>query len=133
MASEYPLSILIAEDNLINQKVALQIFNKMGYKPDIALNGLEVLKSIHHKNYDLIMMDVQMPEMDGLEATRIIRSGPGKQPVIVAMTANAMIEDREMCLQAGMDAYLSKPVKLPDLIAVLKEFATSDRFKDGEQ
>jgi signal transduction histidine kinase/CheY-like chemotaxis protein/streptogramin lyase len=119
LAAQYPLTILVAEDNAINQRLAIHIFNKMGYKPDVASNGHEVIDAIAKKHYDLIMMDVQMPDMDGLEATDFIRKHMDKQPYIVAMTANAMPEDREICLQAGMDEYLSKPMKLTEIIEVL--------------
>jgi signal transduction histidine kinase/ligand-binding sensor domain-containing protein/DNA-binding response OmpR family regulator len=123
LAEQYPLSILIAEDNLINQKVAKQILQKLGYQPDIAVNGLEALDAVKAKPYDMILMDVQMPEMDGLEATRNIRQMLDlPQPIIVAMTANAMVEDKEACLQAGMDDYLSKPMKLTEIINMLEKY-----------
>jgi signal transduction histidine kinase/ligand-binding sensor domain-containing protein/DNA-binding response OmpR family regulator len=122
LAIQYPLSILIAEDNIINQKVAKQILQKMGYQPDLAINGLEVLDAVAVRHYDVILMDVQMPEMDGLEVTRYIRERLGRQPVIVAMTANAMVEDKEICLQAGMDDYLSKPMKLTEIINILEKY-----------
>ncbi len=122
LAAQYPLSILIAEDNLINQKVAKQILQKLGYLPDIAINGLEALEAAKLKQYDLILMDVQMPEMDGLEATRYMRQHLTVQPIIVAMTANAMVEDKEACLQAGMDDYLSKPMKLTEIIGMLEKY-----------
>jgi signal transduction histidine kinase/DNA-binding response OmpR family regulator len=121
-AKKYPMDILIAEDNYVNQKLAVHILNKMGYSPDVALNGCEVLTAVAGKNYDLIFMDVQMPEMDGLEATRLIRKNQIHQPVIVAMTANAMPEDREICTNAGMDDYLSKPIKLTEIISVLEKW-----------
>jgi signal transduction histidine kinase/ligand-binding sensor domain-containing protein/DNA-binding response OmpR family regulator len=122
LAIQYPLSILIAEDNMINQKVAKQILQKMGYRPDMAINGLEVLDAVAVRQYDLILMDVQMPEMDGLEATRYVRKYFDRQPVIVAMTANAMVEDKDACLQAGMDDYLSKPLKLIEIISILEKY-----------
>jgi signal transduction histidine kinase/DNA-binding response OmpR family regulator/streptogramin lyase len=121
-AKKYPMNILIAEDNYVNQKLAVHILNKMGYSPDVVLNGYEVLTAAACKNYDLIFMDVQMPEMDGLEATRFIRQSEIYQPVIVAMTANAMREDREICTNAGMDDYLSKPIKLTEIISVLEKW-----------
>ncbi len=120
-AAVNPLSILIAEDNLINQKLIVRILNKLGYQPMIAQNGLEVLDLIDHHTYDLVLMDIQMPEMDGLEATRAIRASAAVQPKIVAMTANAMLEDREMCLSVGMDDYLSKPLDIGALVKVLSE------------
>jgi signal transduction histidine kinase/ligand-binding sensor domain-containing protein/DNA-binding response OmpR family regulator len=121
-AIRYPMEILIAEDNLINQKLAVHILTKLGYSPDVAINGEEVLKLLAVKHYHFIFMDVQMPQMDGLEATRRIRSGNSYQPAIVAMTANAMPEDREICLKAGMDDYLSKPIKLPEMMAILEKW-----------
>jgi signal transduction histidine kinase/ligand-binding sensor domain-containing protein/DNA-binding response OmpR family regulator len=122
LAIKYPLNILIAEDNLINQKVARQILNKMGYQPDIAINGREAIDAVAAKQYDVILMDIQMPEMDGLEATRYIRKNVAIQPIIIAMTANAMVEDKEACLQAGMDDYLSKPMKLSEIIGMLEKY-----------
>ena len=126
-----PMSILLAEDIVINQKVALQMLQRLGYRADVVSNGLEVLDALRRQHYDLILMDVQMPEMDGLEATRRVRSGEWmasgeenafhKQPYIVAMTANAMQGDREVCLQAGMDEYIAKPVRVDDLIRVLSQ------------
>jgi|GEM_PF-3137237 len=120
-ASQYPLSILIAEDNQINQKLIIRILNKLGYQPMVAENGLEALEMVPQHRYDLVLMDVQMPEMDGLEATQAIRALEIVQPKIVAMTANAMIEDREMCIAAGMDDYLSKPLDIPALMKVLSQ------------
>jgi CheY-like chemotaxis protein len=122
LATKYPLNILIAEDNPINQKVAKQILNKMGYQPDIAANGREAIDAVAAKQYDVILMDIQMPEMDGLEATRYIRKNIAIQPIIVAMTANAMVEDKEACAQAGMDDYLSKPMKLTEIISMLEKY-----------
>ncbi|MCC6549325.1 MAG: response regulator [Ignavibacteriaceae bacterium] len=117
MADKHPLKILLAEDNLVNQKVATKIFEKLGYRIDIASNGIEVLSALQMTDYDIIFMDVHMPELDGLEATRAIRSnGPSAyQPLIIAMTANAMQGDREICLAAGMDDYISKPVRIDEL------------------
>jgi len=120
-ALEFPLRILVAEDNLINQKLISRILNKLGYQPDVVPDGLQVLKKQNEQPYDVILMDVQMPEMDGLETTAHIRKNPGKQPYIIAMTANAMAEDREICLQAGMNEYLAKPMRIDDLISMLKK------------
>ncbi len=116
-----PLRILLAEDNAVNQKVALHILKRLGYRADLAANGHEVLDALTRQRYDLILMDVQMPEMDGLEATSAIRREfpSDQQPYIVAMTANAMQGDREQCLAIGMDDYLSKPFKIKELTVVL--------------
>ncbi|MCF7760878.1 MAG: response regulator, partial [Cephaloticoccus sp.] len=114
-ASNYPRRILLAEDNVVNRKLALAMLGHLGYAPDNVVNGQRALEACRQKTYDLVFMDVQMPEMDGLEACRQIRQLPGPQPVIIAMTANAMLEDRDKCSAAGMDDYLSKPVKLEDL------------------
>jgi CheY-like chemotaxis protein len=112
-----PLRILIAEDNAVNQKLAVRMLERMGYRPDVVANGLEVLDALRRLHYDLVLMDVQMPEMDGLEATKQIRREwkPGQRPNIIAMTANAMAGDREACIAAGMDDYVSKPIQLKDL------------------
>lgn len=122
LSLEYPIDILIAEDNLVNQKVAFHTLNKMGYTPDLAVNGLEVLNAMAIKRYDLILMDMQMPEMNGLEATELIRQQAEKQPFIVAMTANAMTEDYDICMKAGMDDYLSKPIKLAEIKKVIEKY-----------
>jgi signal transduction histidine kinase/ligand-binding sensor domain-containing protein/DNA-binding response OmpR family regulator len=122
-AEKHPFKILIAEDNLINQKLTERVLAKLGYEARIVSNGREVLEEVDRNKYDLILMDVQMPEMDGLEATRIIRHSGGNQPVIVAITANVMQGDREECLSAGMDDYLSKPIKLDLLVATLERYS----------
>ena len=119
----YPLNILIAEDNLTNQKLAERVLTKLGYKPEKALNGEEALFAQEKRSYDLILMDMQMPVMDGLEATGKIRLLPGKQPIILATTANAMSEDRKMCLDAGMDDYISKPLKVEELVKIIEKWA----------
>ncbi len=129
-AISYPLSILLAEDNLINQKLATRILNKLGYHPQVVNDGLEALIALKEKNYDVIFMDIRMPGMDGLEATRTIRSGEYCQPVIVALTANAMPEDREECIRSGMNAYISKPFKLDLLMAVLRQVSSSITHND---
>jgi signal transduction histidine kinase/ligand-binding sensor domain-containing protein/DNA-binding response OmpR family regulator len=123
-ALKYPMNILIAEDNLINQKLAMHILTKMGYSADIAANGQEAVDAVMAKRYELILMDIQMPEMDGLEATRYIRTNIEQQPVIIALTASVMAEDREICLNAGMDDYLGKPLKLTEIISVLERWGT---------
>lgn len=116
-----PQRILLAEDNVVNQKVALQILQRLGYRADVAANGYEVLAALDQQPYDLVLMDVQMPEMDGLAAARqIIQRWPTRRPRLVAVTANAMQGDRDQCLQAGMDDYISKPIRLEELIRVLE-------------
>ncbi len=118
-----PLRILLAEDNVVNQKVALHLLQRLGYRADIAGNGLEVLEALHRQTYDVVLMDVQMPEMDGLTATeRICQEWPvGKRPQVVAMTANAMEGDRQICLNAGMRDYLSKPIRIEALKLALSQ------------
>ena len=122
-AKHYPLSILIAEDNLMNQKIVGKILNKLGYEPKMTSNGKEVLEEVSNKYYDVIFMDVQMPEMDGLEATKMIRVCLSNQPVIIAMTANTLQGDREECLRAGMDDYIAKPINLEQLVNLLEKWA----------
>lgn len=116
-----PLRILVAEDNMINQKLIIRILNKLGYDPMLAVNGLEVLSLIRLHTFDVILMDIQMPEMDGLEATHAIRNLHIIQPVIIAMTANAMQEDKDECLRIGMNDYLSKPVHIESLLVALSK------------
>lgn len=121
------LNIILAEDNPVNQKLALKVLEKLGYKAELAKNGLEVLLLLEKRKYDLILMDLQMPELDGLEATRSIRSQDKihPQPIIIAMTANAMQGDKEMCLDAGMNDYISKPFKQATLKQMLDLYAKS--------
>ncbi|MGH8802491.1 MAG: response regulator, partial [Casimicrobiaceae bacterium] len=121
MAARHPLRILLAEDNVVNQKLALRLLQQMGYRADLASNGIEAIESVERQPYDVVLMDVQMPEMDGLEASREInrRWPDGGRPRIVAMTANAMQGDREMCLDAGMDDYLTKPIRVDRLVEAL--------------
>jgi signal transduction histidine kinase/CheY-like chemotaxis protein len=121
LATRHPLRILLAEDNVVNQKLALRLLQQMGYRADLASNGIEAVESVGRQSYDVVLMDVQMPEMDGLEATRRItaRWPEGKRPRIVAMTANAMQGDRETCLAAGMDDYVVKPIRVEALVEAL--------------
>lgn len=126
-AEAFPLCILVAEDNLINQQLILQILGKLGYAPDSVENGELAVAAAGKKQYDIVLMDVQMPEMDGLEATRRIRAELMQQPVIIALTANAMRGDREECIAAGMDDYISKPVRLDVLMGLLEKWSLQTR------
>ena len=121
MAKRLPLRILLAEDNAVNQKLALRLLGQLGYQADVAANGLEAIGALERQHYDVVLMDMQMPELDGLDATRQIcqRWPPPERPRIIAMTANAMQADRELCLAAGMDDYISKPIRTDELIAAL--------------
>ncbi|RKX34190.1 MAG: hypothetical protein DRP71_07940 [Verrucomicrobia bacterium] len=131
LGENHPLRILLAEDHIVNQKVALRILRQMGYRADVASNGIEVLETLRREHYDVVLMDVQMPEMDGLEATgRIRREWTAEtRPIIIAMTANAMEGDRDRCLKAGMDLYLSKPIRINELQESLVQ---AHRAKQGE-
>ncbi|MBN1889941.1 MAG: response regulator [Thermoflexales bacterium] len=128
MAARLPLRLLLVEDNPINQKLATLILERLGYRPDLAGNGLEAVQAVQRQPYDVVLMDMQMPEMDGLEATQRIHqlfaslAEPGRRPpYIIAMTAAAMKEDREACLAAGMDDYVSKPIDVRELISALNK------------
>lgn len=121
-AVSFPLNILIAEDNLINQQVILHILSRLGYSCTITSNGNEALDALSQTAYDLVLMDMQMPEMDGVETTEIIRSSFDKQPIIIALTANTLHDDQQKCLQAGMNDYLSKPIKLEELTGMLEKW-----------
>lgn len=122
MADRHPLKILLAEDNPVNQKLAVLILAKMGYRPDVVGNGLEVLQALKRQSYDVILMDVNMPEMDGLTATTHIYQSvmSEERPRIIAMTANAMQGDREKCLDVGMDDYVTKPINIQELVVALE-------------
>jgi CheY-like chemotaxis protein len=123
IGQKHPLRILLAEDNLINQKVALRMLERLGYRADVVANGKEAIQLLERQPYDVILMDVQMPEMDGVSATDFIRSNwpIDQQPHIIAMTANALSGDREKYLEVGMDDYISKPVKIEQLANLLLE------------
>lgn len=135
LGKRHPLRILLAEDNAINQKVALLLLERAGYRADVAANGREVLDAVTAKTYDVILMDVQMPEMDGLEATKRLRgSGPwlGK-PKIIAMTADVMQEGRDACLAAGMDDFVAKPIRIPELMRMLERCAIQKHSDTGSE
>jgi len=128
LAMEMPLRILVAEDNVINQKIALKMLERFGYECDIAANGLEVIEAMHRQKYDMILMDMIMPEMDGLEATKAVRNmNLENQPVIIALTANAMEQERDKCFEAGMDDYLSKPFTVNELKSIIY------KWKEGKK
>jgi signal transduction histidine kinase/CheY-like chemotaxis protein len=133
MAKHYPLRILLAEDNTVNQKLALRLLQQLGYRADVASNGLEAVQSVERQSYDVILMDVQMPEMDGLEASRLICAQwpRERRPRIIATTANAMHGDLEICLAAGMDDYISKPIRVAELIAALTKTPPLISPKEG--
>jgi signal transduction histidine kinase/ActR/RegA family two-component response regulator len=122
LADRHPLRVLVAEDNGVNQKVALAMLRHLGYRADLAADGVEAVEAVRRVPYDLVFMDLQMPELDGIDATKqiIAEHPPGRRPTIVALTANAFDEDREACLAAGMDDYLSKPLKTETLEAALQ-------------
>lgn len=122
-SKSFPLNILVAEDNQMNQKLIMKILSKLGYKADFAADGLEVLDFVNKRTFDVILMDVQMPKMDGLEATQIIKKRFPIRPFIIAMTANALQTDLQICMNAGMDDYISKPFKLDDLVDKLEKWA----------
>lgn len=122
-AENHPLTILVAEDNPMNQKLIIRILSKLGYSPVLVNDGKEVMDVLEKQTFDLILMDVQMPHIDGLEATRLVRKYYGDHPFVIAMTANVLSEDKEACLNAGMDDYISKPISLPSLISVLEKYS----------
>ncbi len=130
-----PFSILIAEDNPANQKLLLRVLQQLGYEADLAGSGLQVLEAVDRKQYDIVFMDVHMPEMDGMEATRIIvnKNKREDRPIIVAVTADALQGDREKCVQAGMDDYITKPIRIADIQGVLERWAKSAEGKLSNQ
>jgi CheY-like chemotaxis protein len=121
LAEKLPLRILLADDHPTNQKLGRMILKRLGYASDVAGNGVEVLEAVARQPYDLVLMDIEMPEMDGMEATRRILSDypEGKRPKIIAVTANAMEGDREKFIKAGMSGYVSKPIRVPELVEAL--------------
>ncbi|MFM7885595.1 MAG: response regulator, partial [Pseudanabaena sp.] len=138
LGDRLPLKILIAEDNLINQELAMAMLVKMGYHPDVVDNGLAVLETVQVNHYDLLLLDVQMPEMNGLEtATYLVNHWDDLQagyerPTIIAMTASAMQGDREMCLRAGMDDYISKPIMMESLQRTIEKWAIGSQFNEDD-
>ncbi|WRH66836.1 MAG: response regulator [Planktothrix sp. GU0601_MAG3] len=134
LANLHPLRILLVEDVLVNQMVAIKMLQRLGYRADVANNGLEAIDALQRQSYDLVFMDVQMPELDGLETTRYIcKQWPeDSRPWIIAMTAHAMQGDKEECLQAGMNDYVSKPIRIKSLIAALERYYTYEStFSDS--
>ncbi len=128
LTKSHKTRILLAEDNRVNQKFAVLLLKKLGYQADVVSNGAEVLKALHSQSYDVVFMDVEMPEMDGLTATRQIREqwAAGERPRIIALTAYARRGDREQCLAAGMDDYMTKPIELPKLLQALQNLSDSN-------
>jgi CheY-like chemotaxis protein len=126
LAARIPLKVLVAEDNVVNQRVASLMLQRLGYQPDIVSDGAKAVEAARSCRYDVILMDMQMPELDGLDATRAIRAlgGEVRETRIVALTANAMDEDRRRCLEAGMDDFLSKPLSARDLREALERCGT---------
>jgi CheY-like chemotaxis protein len=134
LEDEQPLQILLVEDNSINQTLALRLLQKHGHHVVLAANGKEALKQISQTSFDLVLMDIQMPEMDGLQATRTIRESEresGAHLPIVAMTAYAMQGDQDRCLAAGMDGYISKPINVRELLAVVQNASQKSRARSG--
>ena len=135
LAEKHPLQILLAEDNGVNQQLATQLLKKMGYRTDVVGNGLEAINALERQSYDVILMDLQMPEMDGLTATQKIceQWSVADRPWIVAVTANAMQGDREVCLKAGMDDYISKPIQIEELVAALQRVPAPNTLKSHQR
>ena len=133
LASILPRKILLAEDHLINQKLAVATLTRMGYRPDVAANGLEAIAALKRQHYDIVLMDIQMPEMSGMEATKRIRKifAPERQPYIIAITANATVQDRNECLAAGMNDHIAKPFRLHELVDALKRSKQSSETENA--
>ena len=125
LADRHPLRILVAEDNGVNQRVVLAMLRRLGYRADLAANGQEAVDAVRQRPYDVVLMDLHMPELDGLGALRQIHAehAPDRRPHVIALTANALEEDRQACLAAGMDDYLSKPLQRDKLEAALERAA----------
>ena len=126
LATKFPLRILLVEDNIFNQKIARLMLERLGYQIDIANDGLEALEAIENQLYDLILMDVQMPKIDGITTTKLIRNmldNPIHKVQIIAMTANVMPEDIQKCLDAGMNDYVNKPIDIQTIIQLIQRFA----------
>jgi len=121
MARQHPLRILLAEDSMVNVKIALWFLKKLGYRADVVFNGIEVIDALNRRPYDVILMDAEMPEMDGRQATILIRKNfsSEQQPQIIAMTANSAQGDREEFMSIGMDDYITKPLKIEDMVKAL--------------
>lgn len=135
LADQYPMRILLVEDNLVNQKVATKMLDKFGYRPDVVSDGTEAIDSLKRQPYDVILMDMQMPVMDGVTATQIIRNEikPEPAPTIIAMTANALVGDRDKYLEAGLDDYISKPVRIKELEKMLNKVGRERLSKEQKQ
>jgi CheY-like chemotaxis protein len=136
IGDQIPLEVLLAEDNAVNQKVALRFLERLGYRADAVANGLEAVTALENRHYDLVLMDLQMPEMDGFQATQQIRSRlpASRQPKIIALTANVMKADREQCTAAGMDDYLSKPMKMHEIAAAIRRhFGKPSEVPSGDR
>ena len=132
LGRRHPLRVLLAEDNAVNRKLALRLLSNMGYSAEVAGDGLQAIAALENSDFDVVLMDVQMPELDGLEATRRIRARWPERPVhIVAMTANAMAGDRDLCIAAGMNDYVSKPIRLPELAAALVKAPSPSETSGG--
>ncbi|MCS7086977.1 MAG: response regulator [Bacteroidia bacterium] len=135
LAKNFPLRILIVEDSPVNQRIMVRLLEKCGYKPDVAANGREAVQAVYSSAYDLIFMDIQMPEMDGIEATRKILSilPPKRRPVIVALTAAVLEANKEECLEAGMSYFIGKPFKLEEIVHVIKLFGMNSNIPETNQ